>query len=215
VTAIANELHHANMRDARGTTEIVNTCGMNNESLCPLVATVRLQLADHLHDSVVQELFALSLGLESLSKQALNLVGTIREEIFGLCITSGLSLRAEIELAVKTFSFFTLIEIRQVDAVPFAHQGTVRDVVKESVSNAVRHGKANRVTVDVSISTGDIEVHVVDDGRGCAPIVGSTGGLEGMARRAQACGGSFAFTANTTGGMSVQWKIPNKEEKDD
>jgi signal transduction histidine kinase len=36
-----------------------------------------------------------------------------------------------------------------------------------------------------------------------------------MARRAQRMGGSFSLRPNATDGMSVQWKIPNKEESDD
>jgi signal transduction histidine kinase len=185
------------------------------ESRCPLIANARAGIAERLHDSVVQELFALSLGLESLSKQALHLVGAIRDEIYGLRTNSGLVFRDELELAVRAFRHSAVVAIGRVDPVPVAHRPDVVDVVRESVSNAIRHGQAEHVAVDIGLTNGMIEVAVVDNGRGCLPQDSGVGGVGGMARRAQRMGGSFSLRPNATDGMSVQWKIPNKEESDD
>jgi signal transduction histidine kinase len=215
MSATLRDFDHAHVRVVRGTNYSVQTCDEVGESKCPLIANARASIADRLHDSVVQELFALSLGLESLSKRALFLVGAIRDEIYGLRANAGLSFRDELELALKTFGHVTSVKIGRVDEVPVAYRPDVVDVVKESVSNAVRHGGAGRIAVDVHRANGSIEVAVVDNGRGCPPQCGSVGGLAGMTRRAQRMGGSFSLHPNATGGMLVQWKIPNKEEQND
>jgi len=215
MSATLRDFDHAHVRVVRGTNYLVQTCDGVGESMCPLIANARASIADRLHDSVVQELFALSLGLESLSKQALFLVGAIRDEIYGLRANSGLAFRDELELALKSFGHVTSVEVGRVDEVPVAYRPDVVDVVKESVSNAVRHGGASRVAVDVHRANGSIAVAVVDDGVGCPPQHGNVGGLAGMARRAQRMGGHCSFEPNAAGGMSVQWKIPNKEEQND
>lgn len=205
----------ARLRATHGTTVKVNKCNYSNESACPLLVAARITIADRLHDSVIQELFALSLGLESLSKQALVLVGSIRDEVFGLRVDTDLSLREELELAVKSFALVATIDVREVAIVASGIHADIRDVVKEAVSNAIRHGKAKRVTVDVRRVDHAVEVEIVDDGTGCAPTNGGVGGLGGMARRANWYGGTLRLQPNASGGMSVQWKIPTKEENDD
>lgn len=215
MSATLREFDHAHVRVVRGTNYPVRTCDEVSESRCPLIANARAGIADRLHDSVVQELFALSLGLESLSKQALHLVGAIRDEIYGLRTNAGLAFREELELAVKTFGHVASVTLGRVDTVPVASRPDVVDVVRESVSNAVRHGGAGRVGVDVRRTDGMLEVAVVDNGRGCPPQQGSVGGLAGMSRRAERMGGRCSLFPNASGGMSVQWKIPIKEEQND
>lgn len=215
MSAVLSDSNRTRVRVFHGTKVPVQTCGEVGESRCPLIAHAREGIADRLHDSVVQELFALSLGLEHLSKQALQLVGAIRDEIYGLRTNSGLAFRDELDLAVRTFRHSATIAIGGVDPVPVANRPDVVDVVRESVSNAIRHGRAEHVAVDVRLRNGMIEVAVVDNGRGCLTQDHGVGGVGGMARRAQQMGGSFSLRPNATGGMSVQWKIPNKEESDD
>jgi signal transduction histidine kinase len=98
--------------------------------------------------------------------------------------------------------------------VPESYRDIIRDVVKEAVSNAVRHGKADRVAVEVCRDGDTVVVTVSDNGSGDV-MDGAAGGLNAMARRAQALGGSCRVSANADGGMSVQWKVPNKEETSD
>lgn len=215
MSAIVSDFDRTLERVIRGTKDPVPTCDGGGESRCPLVAHAQAGIADRLHDSVIQELFALSIGLERLSKQALQLVGGIRDEIYGLRTNAGLAFRDELELAVRCFRHSATISIGSVDPVPLLCRPDVVDVVRESVSNAIRHGGAQHIAVDVRGAGGMIEVSVVDDGRGCLPDVGTVGGVAGMARRAHRMGGSFSLRPNATGGMSVQWKIPNKEESND
>jgi signal transduction histidine kinase len=215
VSAKLRELSDVTVRHNRGTTELLNVCNHSNATACPLVVATRVDVADRLHDSVIQELFALALGLEGLSKQTLQLVVSIREEISGLRVDTGMSLREELALALRSFDTLAAIDIREVAPVPSSVHTDIRDVVKESVSNAIRHGKARKVVIEVRMSSRAIEVEVSDDGKGCAPVRGGVGGLGGMARRADGRGGTFRFLPNASGGMSVQWKIPNKEEMND
>ncbi|WP_347222402.1 sensor histidine kinase, partial [Mycolicibacterium poriferae] len=79
-------------------------------------------------------------------------------------------------------------------------------VVREAVSNVVRHAGATALTVSVTVED-DLVIEVVDNGRGIdADITGS--GLTNLRRRAEELGGSFAVVASADGGTCLTWRAP-------
>lgn len=80
-------------------------------------------------------------------------------------------------------------------------------VVRESLSNVVRHSGATRV--DVTVHAGDhLSVLVVDDGCGPDTARGRGRGLGNLTARAQAHGGTFSIELADDGGTAVAWSVP-------
>ncbi|MFO7590573.1 MAG: GAF domain-containing sensor histidine kinase [Acidimicrobiia bacterium] len=80
-------------------------------------------------------------------------------------------------------------------------------VVRECLSNVVRHAGAGHVDVTVHAAA-DLSVRVVDDGCGPGLTRGRGRGLGNLTARAQARGGSFAIAAAEGGGTAVLWTVP-------
>ncbi len=79
-------------------------------------------------------------------------------------------------------------------------------VVREAVSNAVRHAKAASLAISVAVED-DLTIEVVDNGRGIeGDITGS--GLTNLRQRAEGAGGSFTIEAVPTGGTKLRWCAP-------
>ena len=79
-------------------------------------------------------------------------------------------------------------------------------VVREAVSNAVRHANATTLTVNVKVDD-DLTIEVVDNGRGISgDITGS--GLTNLRRRAEDVGGAFTVEHCATGGTLLRWSAP-------
>lgn len=79
-------------------------------------------------------------------------------------------------------------------------------VVREAVSNAVRHANAGTLTVTVTVED-DLSIEVVDNGQGIpGDITGS--GLTNLRRRAEVSGGSFLIESRPTGGTVLRWSAP-------
>jgi signal transduction histidine kinase len=81
-------------------------------------------------------------------------------------------------------------------------------IVREAVTNAVRHGEAKHVSV--SFTNGDgLLLRVEDDGSGFDPTVANGGGfgLVTMRERACALGGQLAL-ASSESGTVVEVSIP-------
>ena len=79
-------------------------------------------------------------------------------------------------------------------------------VVREAVSNAVRHANATTLTVNVKVDD-DLTIEVVDNGPGISgDITGS--GLTNLRRRAEDVGGAFTVENVTSGGTLLRWSAP-------
>ena len=82
-------------------------------------------------------------------------------------------------------------------------------VLRESLSNVIRHADAKAVEVTLSAERGELVLTVGDDGVGppcAAPETGS--GLGNMESRAAALLGTFAVRANDPRGTLVEWRVP-------
>jgi signal transduction histidine kinase len=79
-------------------------------------------------------------------------------------------------------------------------------VVREAVSNAVRHSGAERVIVTVEADD-DLLIDIVDDGVGIDPTVARSG-LRNLDERAQECGGELVVRSEPRGGTRLSWRVP-------
>ena len=83
-------------------------------------------------------------------------------------------------------------------------------IAQEAASNAVRHGHATKVSIQLAIDGGDAVLAVEDDGIGFGAIKtpGSGMGLRSMRYRAGALNGSMEITALREGGTRVCCRAP-------
>ena len=79
-------------------------------------------------------------------------------------------------------------------------------VVREAVSNAVRHADATTLAISVTVDD-DLCIEVVDDGRGIERRRHRSG-LANLKQRADDIGGSFSGETVPTGGTKVKWCAP-------
>ncbi|GED97648.1 sensor histidine kinase [Gordonia crocea] len=90
-------------------------------------------------------------------------------------------------------------------------------VVREGISNALRHSGADRIEVRVVAEprAGELIVEITDDGRGITPGVRRSG-LENLRMRAQEWEGEFSVGPGLNGrGTRLVWQVPLVERKTD
>jgi signal transduction histidine kinase len=191
----------------------------------------RDRIARDLHDHVVQRIFATALSLdrlsrslepkqpeaaERLSRSVDELDGTISEiraAIFELHQQAALrpaSLRAQLSDVVRQVTeghpLRRDVRLRgAVDDLPAELVSDLLAVVRELVTNVVRHASASRVTVTLTADE-EVRVMVTDDGVGLHPA-SVRSGLVNLADRAERRGGRLS-TPSRTVGTQVRWTIP-------
>ena len=191
----------------------------------------RDRIARDLHDHVVQRIFATALSLDRLSralqpqdaKAAERLsrsvdeldqtMAEIRAAIFELhgedgpeTATVRSALAEVVRQATEGHDLRRDVRFRgPVDDLPRDLVADLVAVVRELVTNVVRHAAATRVTVTVG-SADEVTVAVADDGIGL-PDVTARSGLANVADRAERRGGTFRTVAGQSG-TQVCWAVP-------
>ncbi|WP_431774441.1 GAF domain-containing protein [Streptomyces cucumeris] len=195
----------------------------------------RDRIARDLHDLAIQRLFATGLTLQSAGRlierpEAAERVGRavddldetikiIRSTIFALRTVGNedgepATLRRRLVKAVRAASDAlgfapSLLMDGPVDTdVPDDHGDQLLAVLAEALSNTVRHSRAQRVDVRLTVeNAGGITLMVTDNGVGLGGATPS-GGLVNMRSRAALLGGALRIEEPDAGGTRLIWRVP-------
>ncbi|WP_345205768.1 sensor histidine kinase [Fodinibacter luteus] len=92
--------------------------------------------------------------------------------------------------------------------LPAAVEVAAFHVVREALSNAVKHAHADRIVVEVQTVGDRLRAEVRDDGNGTVSPRQDGVGLTSMRERAEELGGDFAITSDPTRGTTVRLELP-------
>jgi two-component system, NarL family, sensor histidine kinase UhpB len=82
-------------------------------------------------------------------------------------------------------------------------------VAQESLTNAVRHADASKITLSLAVVGEHITLRVRDDGRGIeGPLSNHTAGVAGMRERAMLVGAQLKIRSDRGAGTEVQLELP-------
>ncbi|SDZ16874.1 Histidine kinase-, DNA gyrase B-, and HSP90-like ATPase [Amycolatopsis xylanica] len=189
----------------------------------------RERIARDLHDRVIQRLFTIGLSLQATRHRSRSpetqrrlgdgiedlqgVISDIRTTIFDLHGdhdgTSRLRKRLHEAIAELTADAGLRSVVRlsgPLGVVPAGLADQVEAVMREAISNVLRHARAKMLTVTVTMDD-DVSVEVTDDGIG---IGGSPegSGLRNLAERAVEHDGTLTLSPRPGGGTRVFWSVP-------
>jgi len=193
----------------------------------------RRHLAKELHDSFGQELVALKLAIQSavgaeaddaalgdklgaLDERCADLIGQVRGICHGLYpatletlgLVSAFRQLAESCGPSTSFSLQCPPALAQARFAPHQEIALFR-IAQEAVSNAIRHGEAENIRLDLELQDHWIRLAITDDGCGFDPTDKSARGLGlySMNDRARAVGGKLRITSRP-GRTKVEVRLP-------
>jgi len=88
---------------------------------------------------------------------------------------------------------------------------TIYRICQESMTNALRHGKASKITIAVRFSDKSVDIIIADNGQGCENFVMGNG-LKGMKQRVIALDGFFSSGSPDGLGFNLHVTIPIERE---
>lgn len=191
----------------------------------------RERIARDLHDAVIQDLFAVGLSLQSLSNDLGNeeasrkldesveridqAIGSLRSFIFDLrSLTSTRSdpahaFRRMAERLAAPHGIAVQTNVDELGLVPADRLDDAILIVREAVSNAVRHAAPSTLSIVVHRETERLRVIVTDDGSGFDPATAKRGmGIENMEARAERNGGELRIESSVGVGTTVKAFLP-------
>jgi signal transduction histidine kinase len=192
----------------------------------------RDRIAKDLHDVVIQRLFAVAMTLMSAVRlvehpeaagrmqhaidELDETIRQIRSTIFALQAPAEPdqpSLRAQIVHLVEGarghlgFMPGLRMEGRLDNEVPAPVAEHLLAVLREALSNIVRHARATRADVLAEVEGDRLTLVVQDNGVGI-PDEGRRSGLRNLEERAERLGGTFEMASPAEGGTRLCWSVP-------
>lgn len=200
----------------------------------------RERISQDLHDGILQSLYAIGLGLESCKplleqqqpQQALavmeqaigqlnHVMAEVRNFIAGLesRVLHGGDLASALQSIVQTWAASLPMNCRIAIDDSVARRISTEQalnllhVIREALSNSLRHGRATKATVSLKSLTRSVRLSVIDNGRGFEPAraAGIGHGLANMAARANRMGGRFAVRSKPGRGTRITIDLPKEE----
>lgn len=194
----------------------------------------RIRLGRELHDNMSQTLYAVCLALESVRKKMT--AAPAIEERLDQCVAELRRLNQEVRAHIRELEPVNLrresfpaalastlkgivpdhVAVEQrfdpaaLELIPAAHASELVNIVREAVSNSVRHGRAQRITLRAAHDAGALALAIADDGAGFAPSQSGLGGhgLANMRARAAAIGGTLLVESAPGKGTRVLLTLP-------
>ncbi len=190
--------------------------------------TERRRLERNLHDGAQQRLVALAVQLRVLEKRlgdpdaAITLLrgaaheleqalAELRELARGLhpAVLADRGLAPALETLASRSPLPLSVEGVPEERLAGPVEAAVYFVVAESLTNAVKYADATELRVRMTSANGELEVEIVDDGRGGADPSESNGtGLRGLADRVEALGGRLVVESPAGEGTIVRAVLP-------
>jgi signal transduction histidine kinase len=210
----------------------VATARMSRRLRTVAIVEDRERIARDLHDAIIQDIFAVGLGLQAAATRVVDpdVAGELREAagrldeaitslrrfIFDLRPPVWAQRRVRDELGDLAESLAEPHDVDvemlfrgEVDDLPDRLVDEVIPIVRESLSNALRHAAAAHVSVMVERRSDRLVVRTLDDGTGF-DVEAATGGmgLENLRGRASGIGGYVEITSSPDEGTTVEVMLP-------
>lgn len=138
-------------------------------------------------------------GIDSQVLQGGDVDSTLRAMVQAMCASYGIACRVTIEAGA----------VRELSTEQAYH---VRNLLREALSNSLRHSGANRITVSFKRLRRSMRLSVADNGKGFIPdSVRDIGhGLANMEARARKLGGLIEVLSRPRQGTKVRLDIPKR-----
>jgi signal transduction histidine kinase len=96
----------------------------------------------------------------------------------------------------------------QLPALTAAVEVAAFRIMQTGIDNVVKHAKATHCDVQLSVTNGDLNIDIIDDGIGIAVNYMAGVGLTSMRERAEELGGTFTIARNKPQGTHLSVSIP-------
>jgi len=204
-----------------------------NRTLLGHSVAERVRLGRDLHDNICQTLYAVCLTLESVQRksslspemkqrtdQCLAELRRVNQEVraylqdlepgrvnvqsFAAALAGMIgSLPTEDEARIER-----RLDPETVEQIPSHQVAEIMNILREAVSNSLRHGRARHITLLAGRNDQSIALSVHDDGIGFNPGGNRGHGLDNMQARAAALGGSLQVESATGKGTRIILNLP-------
>lgn len=190
------------------------------------ISKERNRVAGEIHDTLGHSLVALNMNLDVaakiidsdinktkellkkskiLSKESME---SLRKAVYALKEEKTTTLTEKLKAVAKNIQSTGEIEVilnidERIETSPPNHKELIYTSIKESITNSIKHGKCDRINIDIGLNEKNIIINIKDNGGGCIDLVKGNG-LLGIESRINSVGGSVIYNTHKEEGFEVE-----------
>ena len=178
---------------------LMKVCKINLETN---VAETKEKLASAIEiaQEGLQELRRSIMGLTMANKKTESNLFTVLEKLFESAEKSGLHIDFSIYGEENYDRNIGRLQL-------FEFYDAINKVCQEAITNSLRHGQADSMSVILKFTPENLILYIIDNGKGCAAIKKGFG-LSGIEERVQSLGGSVVYGSDGEQGFNIHIEIP-------
>lgn len=186
----------------------------------------RNRVAEEIHDNLGHSLIALNMSLDVTDKimnkdidKAKELINkaqiltkesmeSLRKAVYALKEERPTTLRDSIEKIIDNIESTGKVRIilnideKSEELLP-EYKDIIYNSVKESLTNSIKHGKTDKINIDIKIDKDKLRVNIKDNGLGCSSFVKGNG-LLGIENRVRNYGGEAIYESKENEGFEIE-----------
>lgn len=144
--------------------------------------------------------------IRSMGESAREALADVRKAIGGYQHQTLEETLEHMRLSLRAADIDPTIEMSEDIALPARTQGMLALVIREAVTNIIRHSSARRCHISLQAKGNDLSLDIDDDGGGRIRMDGN--GIQGMRARIESLGGTL--TIGSSGSSSLHARIPKE-----
>nr|WP_286673014.1 sensor histidine kinase [Anaeromonas frigoriresistens] len=169
---------------------------------------MKLEMTEHILEEDIEEAKNLLYSSKEMARKGLRDIRNVVETLRRVDINN----LKEIDNLIKEFSDHTNVKIySQIDCSKIALteeiEETLYKLIKESLTNSVRHGLASEINIEIKCTDKGIGFNIKDNGIGAVQIKKGYG-IRGMKERIEKLEGEISFKSND--GFEIKGFIPGE-----
>ncbi|SUB75796.1 sensor histidine kinase [Peptoniphilus indolicus] len=184
----------------------------------------RNRIAGEIHDFLGHNLVALNMNLDVANKvvdKDINMckvllkkskylaeksMDSLRDAVYALNEDDSKSLKDKINELVEEINSTRILELNiayvgDLNEIDRYKQSLVYRIIKESISNSIKHGQSSKINIFIRIKDG-IRIEIIDDGKGCNFIFKGNG-LKGIEDNVNKLNGNIVYRAKIDEGFQI------------
>jgi signal transduction histidine kinase len=189
------------------------------------IAKERNRVAGEIHDNLGHSLIALNMNLDVAEKiiekdiiRAKELIDksqiltkesmeSLRKAVYALKDERNRTLLDSIEKIVDNIenagevSVILNIDEKVEELLP-EYKDIIYTSIKEALTNSIKHGRADKINIDIKLDEDEVRVGISDNGLGCVNLIKGNG-LMGIENRVEAFGGKIIYNREEKQGFNL------------
>lgn len=186
----------------------------------------RNRVAGEIHDNLGHSLVALNMNLDvaekmvdkdmektkellnkakALSKESMD---SLRKAVYALKEERPTTLTEKLKSIVYNIQSTDKIQIilnidERIESLPLENKEIIYTSIKEGVTNSIKHGKGNKLNIDIKVDKENKKISIKDNGLGCNDLVKGNG-LLGIENRVSSIGGVVNYNIGEKEGFEME-----------